>query len=471
MKGLLVPCAALCCAVVAVPVTGQVREQPYSVSRVAYRSDYYNVDDADAASAGDTASESSTGCDPCGPSTCCVDSCDSCGCGGLLGGGLFCCELGDPFKVQDILFSKCQLENGWTFGGHTQMGYQDGPDGSFTGNGPFLSQKEWNNVNLNQQYFFLGKTADGEKGLDFGFRADMMYGVDGNEGQAFGNVNAGHFDYLNGWDHGSYEWAMPQLYAEVAVGDMTVKAGRFYTLVGYEVLPSTGNFFLSRHLTFWNSQPFTHTGVLTSYKASDKLTLNGGWVLGMDTGYYQFLKGNAFLGGFTYQVNDDVSLVYAMTGGDLGWRGNGAINGLILNLKWSDKITTAHTVDVLSTDLRVDANGVPTDDDGGTPADFATAGGGGGFIPRDSFGSTHYGFYELSPCLKAGTRFEWFKADGISYYTWSNGVNIKPAANLIVRPEVRHMWAPGNEQIYTGSGFNDELFNNTVIGADAILTF
>ncbi len=92
----------------------------------------------------------------------------------------------------------------------------------------------------------------------------MMYGVDGNEAQSFGNT-PGNYDFVNGWDRGIYEWALPQLYAEAAMGDLSVKVGHFYTTVGYEVIPSGGNFFLSRQLTFYNSEPFTHTGILATY--------------------------------------------------------------------------------------------------------------------------------------------------------------------------------------------------------------
>ena len=63
-------------------------------------------------------------------------------------------------------------------------------------------------------------------------------------------------------DHGPYGWAMPQAYFEVAYGNWSVKAGHFYTIVGYEVIPATGNFFYSHSLTMFNTEPFTHTGVL-----------------------------------------------------------------------------------------------------------------------------------------------------------------------------------------------------------------
>lgn len=395
-------------------------------------------------------------CDSC--TSTCDSCCDSCGCDEGIFARLFSSELGDPFRLISIFDTDCGgnafTDAGWDFGGHTQFAWQSAPDGAFAGNGPFLSQREWDIFGLAQQYGYLSKTADGSCGLDWGFRTDLMYGLDGNEGQAFGNIDPGHFDYLNGWDHGSYEWAMPQLYGELAYGDLSVKVGRFYTLIGYEVVPSTGNFFLSRQLTFYNSEPFTHTGALTTYKASDNLTVWNGWTLGMDTGFYQFDNGSSYLGGFSYTISDNASFIYTSTWGNLGWRGDGSINSAILSLSWTDKISSVHQFDVLGSNL-----------DG---ADFAVNG-----VARDSIGFINYLFYQATPRVKAGFRQEWYKADSVSYNTYTAGINFWPHQNFVIRPEIRYMNAPGNQQIYTDAGgeWSDELFNQTVYGVDCILTF
>ena len=396
-------------------------------------------------------------CDPNAVFNGCGSACGG-GCGG--GCGFLSGELGDPWTVMSLFDDECGKnhfkDNGWVMGGFTQFGYQSNPDGAFAGNGPFVSQKEYKFFGLNQQYLFLGKVADGSKGFDWGFRGDLIFGLDGNEGQAFGNINPGHFDYLNGWDHGAYEWALPQLYAEVAMGNLSVKAGHFYTPIGYEVIPSNGNFFLSRQLTFYNSEPFHHTGALATYKASDKLSVIGGYVLGMDTGFYQYNGGSSVIGGFTYTIDDKTSLIYAGIFGNLGWRGDGAINSAILTRKWADKFSTVHQLDVLNSNL-------------GTNFNAPIAGGGG--IAGDSVGFINYAFYDVSAKTKAGVRYEWYKADGTSYQTLTGGVNVKPMANLTIRPEVRYMFSEGNSQTYTGPSYSGQLFNQTVFGIDAILTF
>ena len=349
--------------------------------------------------------------------------------------------------------------NGVTLGGWTQFGYQNGPDGAFTGNGAFNSVNfgpgtnpnahEWNRLNLNQQALYLNKTADGSNGLGLGFRAEMMYGVDGNEGQAFGN-NPGRYDYLHGWDHGIYEFALPQLYVEAAIGDLSTKIGHFYTPIGYEVIPSGGNFFLSRQLTFYNSEPFTHTGFLSTYKAGDNLQVLGGWTAGMDTGFDRYNGGNSFLGGFIYNVAEKTTLTYMMTAGNLGWRGNGTINSIVLTQGWTDKISTVHQFDVLGSNL---------------PSNFATTG-----VANNSTGLINYAFYQVNEKVKAGIRQEWYKADGTSYNTMTYGFNYFPMEKLVIRPEIRQMWAPGAQNSIAAPGHAD-LFNSTVLGIDAILTY
>ncbi len=413
-----------------------------------------NLNNGCCAPAANACAAPATTCDPaavfngCGSAT--ASDCSH-GCGLLSG------DLGEPFTLVSLFDNDCGgnrlTDKGWIIGGHTQYGYQSNPDGAFAGNGTAVNQPEYRHAYLNQSYLYAAKVADGSKGFDWGFRADMMFGVDGREAQAFGNKPSGSWDFNNGFDHGQYSWAFPQLYAETAMGNLSTKIGHFYTPIGYEVVPSNGNFFLSRQLTFYNSEPFTHTGTLSTYKVNDKLSVLGGYVLGMDTGFERFNGGGAFLGGFNYAVNDTTTLAYAMIAGNLGWRGNGNIHSAILTRKWADKFSTVHQFDVLGTDL--------------AGANFNVQGG----IAGDSVGLINYGFYELTSKLKAGYRNEWYKADGTSYYTNTIGVNVKPTANLTIRPEIRYMNSPGNSGNYVGPSFNGQLYNQTVYGVDAILTF
>jgi hypothetical protein len=381
--------------------------------------------------------------------------------------------LGEPFTLQSLLPTNPCKPNNWQIGGWTAFGYSNNPDGAFTGNGVFNDEYfgpgagltnayEWDRLNLNQTGIYVGKVADGSEGVGFGGRFEMVYGVDGNEFQSFGN-NPGVYDFINGYDHGTYEWAIPQLYAEVAVGKLSTKVGHFYTPIGYEVLPTGGNFFFSKQLTFYNSEPFTHTGVLSTLTASDRLSVSAGWVMGMDTGFDSLNGGSAGLGGFTFTINECTQFLNYMMAGDLGWRGNGFINSAILTHKWTDRIQSVHQFDVLSTDLSVTP--FPNFPGIDVPADFARDG-----IAHDSIGQINYLFYEVNERVKVGVRQEWYKADSVSYHTYTYGLNVKPMANLTIRPEVRHMVSTGADNTFLQPGRGD-LFNQTVFGVDAVLTY
>jgi hypothetical protein len=395
-------------------------------------------------------------------SSCCGNGCGSCnrGCNGPLASIFKCCTA-DPWTLKG--------SSGFNYGGWTQIGWQDRADGAFTGNGPFVSQHENGNVNLNQLYAFVEKVADGSCGLDWGMRFDSFYGVDGNEGQSFGNIIPGHWDYLNGFGgvgdpspHGAYEIALPQAYAQVAYGKLSTKIGHFYTPIGYEVVTSPSQFFLSRQMTFYNSEPFTHTGLYSTYTASDKFNFSAGWVYGMDTGFYQYHNGGAFLGGFTWIASDFLTFNYYMIGGNLGWRGQGAINSWIASLQWTKRFQTVHQFDVLASNVTNDVSIGPGN--AAVPSSFQTSG-----IARDSTGFINYAFYQLTDCVKLGSRLEWYKADGVSYQTYTNGVNVKFGPNLTFRPEARYMWSNDKTSLPGANLFNTG--HRMVLGCDMIYTF
>ncbi|MGC3972075.1 MAG: outer membrane beta-barrel protein [Pirellulales bacterium] len=375
----------------------------------------------------------------------CDSGCNSCGNEGLFGFGLVGTRpLGDPWKLKDLC--------GFDYGGWFAMGIQDRNDGAFTGNGFAQNQNEAGNFNIEQFWTYVAKNADGSCGLDWGFRVDTMYGVDGNEAQAFGNVNPGHWDFLNGFggvgdpvDHGPYEFAAPQAYAEVAVGDLLVRGGHFMSPVGYEVLPTGGNFFYSKHLTFYNSVAFTFTGITAQYKVSDNLSLVAGWTAGWDTGFYRFNDGSNSLFGITATLTDNISFTWYGGNGNLGWRSDGTFSSGIFTVKLTDKMTMVQQFDLLATN------------NGGLGNTFQTNG-----IANNSVGATNYIFYQLTDRVATGGRTEWYKADGISYQTYTTGLNIKLTPNMIIRPEVRRNDSNGDP---------NGLFNRTVYGVDAVLTF
>jgi hypothetical protein len=100
-------------------------------------------------------------------------------------------------------------------------------------------------------------------------------------------------------------WTVPD--DSPALKGLSVKGGKFVTLLGAEVIEPWLNFNYSRSLLFSFAIPFTHTGVLVSYPVTDKLSVTGGAVAGWDR-VASSNSGWTGMGNATYTVNDKVTL-------------------------------------------------------------------------------------------------------------------------------------------------------------------
>lgn len=317
-------------------------------------------------------------------------------------------------------------------GGWTQIGYHGNETRlSDTVNDQDAFNDHAGRANLHQQWLWMEKSLSGDPSYwDWGFRADIVYGTDAQKTQAFGG---------DGWDNdpdfdhnGGYGWALPQVYGEVGIGEFSVKMGHFYTLMGYEGVMAPDNFFYSHSLAMFNSEPFTHTGVVATYGLSDNLEVYGGWTAGWDTGFEAEDNGSNFLGGASYTYADMLTLTHIVAAGDFGDIGrDGYAHSIVADMMLTERLNY-----VFQTDFKV------IDE-----------------TQNDEFGINQYLIYELNECWGAGTRMEWWKQDGDSNYALTGGLNYRPHANFVLRPEVRHNWNPGN---YDGE---------TVFGMDAILTY
>jgi hypothetical protein len=363
------------------------------------------------------------GCDSCCGDDCCGDDCcgdGCCDCGSGCGGSGLFSGIGNG-RVEGMSMSAMLGMDAWDIGGWTQFGWTDdavplSPQGSNGSLGSFLDSPD--RLNLHQQWFYIGKEADGSCGLDFGFRMDAVYGVDAQKTQAFGN-SPGVYD--EGWDHGTYGWAMPQLYGEIAINDLSVIIGHFYTLIGYEVVPATQNFFFSHSLTMFNSEPFTHTGVLATYSGLENMTLYGGWTLGWDTGFDNVNSGNNLLGGFGVDLLDAVSFTYMSTYGNFGaitqTGENDYMHSCVFDVTVTDRLNYVFQTDYKNLD----------GPDG------------------EDVGINQYLFFDFSDAFALGSRVVWWRNDQVSNYEYTTGVNIKLLDNLVLRPEYRKDWVPATD--------------------------
>lgn len=365
------------------------------------------------------------------------DACDASGCDGCGGGD-------EPWR----LFSGNPL--GLTIGGWSNIGYHTANNVGLgiLGNGvPANFNNYADRVQLQQQWLYAEKIADGSCGLGFGGRIDYLYGTDAPDTQAFGIAN-NHWD--NSWDNGgAYGHAIPQLYGEVAYGNLSVKLGHFFTIVGQEVVGATGNFFYSRQFTFYNAEPFTHTGALTTYKVDDSTSLWNGYVMGWDSGFED--NGDAYIGGFSRALTDDISFIYTTTLGRLNdsFGERGGVHSGIITVGLTDNLKYINQNDYLYT---TNAAGVNL---------------------RNTFGSIHYLLYTLNDKVTLGSRSEWFNVSSASQGIQNSdilnqtfGVNYRTNANLVFRPEVRWVWDKDT------LGVNENLKSSQAFfGMDAVFTF
>ncbi|MFN2378291.1 MAG: outer membrane beta-barrel protein [Candidatus Binatia bacterium] len=342
--------------------------------------------------------------------------------------------LSNDDEGYDLSDSILGPDSAYDFGGWLAVGYNSNKTGLFNSH---------NNVNMTQLWLYTAKSMDTSEGFDWGFRFDAMFGTDGADTQAFGST-PGKWDFQNGLDDGKYGAAFPQLYAEVGYKDISIKAGHFYTPVGYEVVTAPDNFFYSHAFTMYLSEPFTHTGFLATYSGIEGVDIFGGWSAGWDTGFDQYNDGSNFLGGVALTPADWAKVTYTMTAGDLGWIGSGYSHSLVADVNVTEKLNWVFQSDYVD----VDEQG----------ANYET------------IGVNQYLIYALTEKIGLGTRVEWWRGNNTDYYALTAGINFKVLPNLMLRPEFRYQWSPEVEDDPTVNTAGVPV-DQGAFAFDAIFTF
>ena len=327
-------------------------------------------------------------------------------------------------------------DKGVRVSGYLQLGYHSDSTGGFNSHPDAL--------NLHQMYLAIEKLADEDAETGLGFRVDLVYGVDAQDMQSFGNeAGSNVFDDDADWDHGIYGWAMPQLYATVVRGDLSVKGGHFFGGLGLESVNPNDNFFYSRSKAMNRSQPRTLTGFMADYNITDDLTTSFGWTAGWDTGFDRGNDGDSSDGSTLVAVasfelvEDEVSVTYAVTMGDLGSRGEGYVHSVYAELEIEDEIYYG-------------IESVLVETNSGSQGHDHTV------------GISQILHTSITDDLSAGVRIEWWKKNGQSEYDLTFGLNIKASDCVIIRPEVRTDWGAA-----TATGEEDQ----SVFGIDVILNY
>lgn len=222
---------------------------------------------------------------------------------------LACLNLGNVHANSlTNLFKDNGLElGGWINGGATYNA--NNPSDGFNGAVTFADRA--NRFQLNQLNLFLQRNVESEgKKWDMGGRFDFLFGTDAIYAQAFGisafDENTGEPSNRGNWDLNlcckstrTYGIALPQAYLEayIPVGNgLNIKAGHFYTPLGYETVPAPDNFFYTHAYILNSGEPFTHTGFLGSYTINQNWAIQGGATTGSATGGWD--------GGFDKQLDN-----------------------------------------------------------------------------------------------------------------------------------------------------------------------
>ena len=297
-------------------------------------------------------------------------------------------------------------------------------------------------------------------GYDFGWGMDFMFGEDARLFKSARGLDQGwttghmYNPDSEAYDIGSYGFAMPQLYMEMAINDWTFKAGHFYGLLGYEGATANSRFFYTKGL-LCSVSPVAQTGALATYNGYQNLDITLGWVNGWNNGFDNSEYGEGMVtGAFTYHMNEFASIKYAFLAGTTDLKSAFGFLGPYNDLEGSGD-ASVHSV-VLDLQLTGDLESVSL------------------LYYGDFAGNTvlvlgEHLYKELNCCTKVGFRAEWLKDSHTEseLTTFGIGLNIHPYGNqnLYFRPEFRYDKVNGNTDLLNGSP------DQFTIGFDLMLTF
>ncbi len=347
-------------------------------------------------------------------------------------------------------------------------GFTANPDDPESGlNTPQTFNDQANDYQLNQLYLALGrgcKTCG--PGFDWGARADLLFGTDyyftqslGLETRTDGSPRWNSSDGPRGSGADFYGLAMPQLYAEAYVpilNGINVKVGHFYSTIGYESVMAPENFFYSHSYAMQYGEPFTHTGVLSSFSFTNNLHGHFGYTRGWNTWEDPNDK-PGYLFGLCWTPSDVASI--AATGHvgkeDIEGKNDRSLFSIVFTRQLTTRMRYVFQYD-FGSESNAEIAGPPNP----------------GPDSAKWYGSNHYLFYDVADCLTAGWRFEWFKdqdnarvlgipsetlVEGNNYFQFTAGLNWIASRRITFRPELRWDWSDVAASGLGGRGMFDDF--------------
>ncbi|MGE0681640.1 MAG: porin [Candidatus Binatia bacterium] len=309
-----------------------------------------------------------------------------------------------------------------------------------------------NNFTLDLAQFSLSKEEEGGVGfkilLDYGRTAKLITSDWNGDGSL-----------SNSTDNFEVQEAYATYTAGIGNG-LGIKAGKFVTLLGAEVIEAPLNYNISRSFLFGYAIPFTHTGVLFTYPFMEQVSLSAGIVNGWDN-VIDSNKGKSFLGNLTLKPADILTLslngVYGAELPDQGGSKRGVFD-LVGTLNVTDHITFVTNFDY-GTESRTGLNGKDADW-------YGVA----GYLNIDGA--------QFNPAWEAfsiAQRLEWFDdEDGVRTGTkqdlWeaTTTVKYKITDSLHFRAEYRH--DDSDKRVFAQRRFSvgDETFTRFLSGQDTV---
>jgi hypothetical protein len=314
---------------------------------------------------------------------------------------------------------------------------------------------------LHQAVIYIEKTIDfKKKEFQLGGRLEMMYGADARLIHA-----NGVFDHYGLGDGPENQFDPTQFYADIflPVGNgLNIRAGKFVTLLGQELINPTGNALYSHSYLFGFAIPFTHMGAYGTYAINDAFTVD----FGVSRGWEQGFEDNNdcaidVFGRVSWLINEKRATKLYLT----------AIGG---PERADNSEDYRYVIDVIFTTMLSDQLTLTVNGDFGWEESASIDGDDAAW-----YGVAGYLTYKVNDMFSVNARGEWFQdpdfARGLgtdsSVYEVTLGLDIHPfssnrnLATLSIRPEVRYDYA--DDAFFAGGQKHDQW----TFGVDAIFGF
>jgi len=249
-------------------------------------------------------------------------------------------------------------------------------------------------------------------------------------------------------------WAVPE--DSPYLKGLSVKGGKFATLLGYEVIEPWLNFTNSRSLLYTFAIPVTNTGVLVSYPITDKISVSAGPVAGWD----QVASNNngwTGMGNVTWTATDQVTLAAN------GIYGPSQTNNIKNKRGVVDLIATYKPLDELTLNLNYDWG-----------HENGAAIGGGSATWQGIAATANYAFTDR---FSAAVRGEWFQdANGARTGTNHNSVyegtfDMKYLLTQHLYAQMEFRFDKSNHDVFLADGNSQVKGNHGLVGANLTYVF